>query len=192
MYSAKVSQGLFVPILLSATVCLCLCSRASAETLLEQGFRHLYNLQFADAHQTFQTWNHERPDDPMGPVSDAAVYLFSEFDRLHILQSEFFTHDQHFLTDHKLTPDPLVKKNFQASIAAARKLAAQSPNDPNSMIAAVLAAGLNSDYLALIEQQYVASFREMKSARNTAEQLLKQHPEMCDAWIAVGVENYML
>ena len=31
---------------------------------------------------------------------------FSEFDRLHILQSEFFTHDQHFITDHKLAPDP--------------------------------------------------------------------------------------
>jgi hypothetical protein len=32
----------------------------------------------------------------------------------------------------------------------------------------------------------------MKAARMLAEQLLAVHPEYYDAWIAVGVENYML
>jgi len=32
----------------------------------------------------------------------------------------------------------------------------------------------------------------MKTGRAMAEQLLAQHPEYYDAWIAVGVENYML
>jgi hypothetical protein len=48
----------------------------------------------------------------MGPVSDGAAFLFSEFDRMHILQSEFFTHDEHFINDHKLTPDPALKAKF--------------------------------------------------------------------------------
>jgi hypothetical protein len=165
---------------------------ALAETPLEQGYRHLYNLQFADAHRAFADWCHDHPGDPMGPVSDAAADLFAEFDRLHILQSEFFTHDQHFITDHKLTPDPALRGRFDAALATARQLAARAPSDPNSRLASVFASGLRSDYLALIEQQYVASFREMKTARLAADTLLKEHPELCDAWIAAGVENYML
>jgi len=179
-----------VCILIAAACC---AGAASAEpTLLDQGYRQMYNLQFPDAHQSFREWQKSHPDDPMGAVSEAAAYLFSEFDRLHILQSEFFTRDQHFITDHKLTPDPTVKKQFEAVLDDARKLAAKKPTDPNSMFAALLASGLHSDYLALIEKRYGASFQEMKTARLQAQQLLARDPQCYDAWIAVGVENYML
>src|SRR5215813_3233880 len=106
----------FLPALLSAV------ALAHAEPTLEQGYRQMYNLQFDEAHKTFGAWQAAHPQDPLGPVSDAAAYLFNEFDRLHILQSEFFTHDQHFMTDHKLTPDPEVKRRFDASLAAAESL----------------------------------------------------------------------
>ncbi|MBZ5620144.1 MAG: hypothetical protein LAQ69_15675 [Acidobacteriia bacterium] len=161
-------------------------------TLLDQGYRHLYNLEFANAHVSFQEWEHQKPDDPMGPVSDAAAYLFSEFDRLHILQSEFFTHDQHFITDHKLFPDPQLKRQFQAALAASRALAARAPGDNNALFATVLCNGLESDYLALIEKRYGASLLKMKAGRTLAERLLDADPTYYDAWIAVGVENYML
>jgi hypothetical protein len=162
------------------------------ETPLEQGYRHMYNLEFDRAHASFAEWQQMHPEDPLGPVSDAAAFLFAEFDRLHILQSEFFTHDQHFVTDHKLTPDPGLKGKFEADLAKARQLASRTPSDPNSMFAALLATGLHSDYLALIEKRYAAAFQDMKAARLGAEQLLAAHPEYCDAWVAVGVENYML
>ena len=162
------------------------------ETALEQGYRHMYNLEFDQAHRSFAEWRSLHPADPLAPASDAAAYLFSEFDRLHILQSEFFTHDQHFITDHKLTPDPALRQKFEGALAETRKLAERTPSNPDSMFAALLANGLHSDYLALIEKRYAASFQEMKQARQQAEQLLAAHPEHCDAWVAVGVENYML
>src|SRR5258707_1341861 len=83
---------------------------AFAGTSLDDGYREMYNLDFAAAHGTFAEYQKLHPGDPMGPVSDAAAYLFSELDRLHVLQSEFFTHDQHFVTDHKLVPDPLARR----------------------------------------------------------------------------------
>ncbi len=159
---------------------------------LDEGYRQMYNLQFSAAHQTFHDWQVEHPNDPLAPVSDAAAYLFSEFDRLHILQSEFFTHDQHFITDHKLTPDPTLKQQFQAALQSARSLAARAPADRNAQFAAILADGLESDYLALIEKRYAASFQVMKSGRQRAEKLLAAEPDFYDAWLAVGVENYML
>ena len=58
---------------------------------LDAGYRQMYDLRFEEAHQTFQDYREDcSPQDPMGPVSDAAAYLFSEFDRLHILQTELF------------------------------------------------------------------------------------------------------
>ena len=160
--------------------------------LLDQGYRQMYNLQFPEAHRTFADYQRQHPDDPLGPVSDAAAYLFSEFDRLHILQSEFFTHDQHFMTDHKLAPDPLLKSRFEAALDAGKRLAARQPGDANAMFATVLAGGLHGDYLALIDKRYAAAFQEMKAGRQEAEQLLTLDPQYYDAWLAVGVENYML
>ncbi|MBZ5583357.1 MAG: hypothetical protein LAQ30_14335 [Acidobacteriia bacterium] len=168
-----------------------LTALARAEAPLDTGYRQMYNLQFPEAHETFRQYQAERPDDPMGPVSDAAAYLFSEFDRLHILQSEFFTHDQHFITDHKLTPDPGVKRKFEAALAKTRELAARAKDD-NASFASILAGGLQSDYMALIEKRYVASFKQMKASRQQAEQLLTRKPQLYDAWLAIGVENYML
>ena len=161
-------------------------------TLLDAGYLQMYNLQFDQAHRTFAEWRRLHPDDPMGPASDAAAYLFTEFDRLHILQSEFFVQEDHFHTDHKLTPDPVLKRDFEAALAKATELAGRAPQDANARFAAVMCHGLQSDYLALIEKRYVPSFKEMKQARGIAEQLLAQHPDYYDAWIAVGVENYML
>jgi len=171
---------------------LCAAAFGAQPTPLDAGYRQMYNLQFAEAHQTFEEWQRQHPDDPMGFVSDAAAYLFSEFDRLHILQAEFFTHDQHFITDNKLTPDPAVKRKFDAALDKTLKLSARPPRSDNSMFAALLAGGLRSDYSALIDKRYMTSFKEMKAARQQAERLLAVNPQFYDAWLAVGVENYML
>jgi hypothetical protein len=165
---------------------------APGETLLEQGYRQMYNLQFDEAHRTFAQWQSANPNDPMGPASDAAAYLFTEFDRLHILQSEFFVNEAHFYTDRRLTPDAALKQKFEAGLDKAITLANRAPEDPNARFALVLAHGLHSDYVGLIEKRYLAAFKEMKVARSLSEQLLAAHPEYADAWIAIGVENYML
>jgi hypothetical protein len=81
---------------LAAPSVFCAEPSVAQPTLLDNGFRQMYDLQFDAAHLTFQEWMRMHPEDPMGPVADAAGYLFSELDRLHILQSEFFLHDDVF------------------------------------------------------------------------------------------------
>ena len=49
-----------------------------------------------------------------------------------------------------------------------------------------------ADYLALVEKRYLASLREVKTGRLLAEQLLAKDPSCYDAYLAIGVENYML
>src|SRR5579871_2635671 len=73
---------------------------------LNQGYAQMYDLQFDAAHRIFTDYERKNPNDPVAPASDAAAYLFREFDRLHILQSEFFVHDDNFTHTSKLKPDP--------------------------------------------------------------------------------------
>jgi hypothetical protein len=168
------------------------CVFGQASTL-EDGYSQMYNLQFEQAHQTFREWQRVHPADPLGPASDAAAYLFSEFDRLHILQSEFFSEDTSFLSMHKLTPDPQVKRDFEGDLGRARQLAMSgAPGDPNVLFAMLMTSGLESDYLALIEKRYLPALSETKQARADAERLLLEQPGNYDAYLAIGIENYLL
>jgi len=165
-------------------------------TLLDTGFRHMYNLEFDQAHRNFQEWDRTHPSDPVGPVSDAAAYLFDQFDRMKILQSEFFSSDRRFLEQRTASPDPALKRQFERSLDKAHRLAAaalaRDPQDADAAFAEILRMGLHSDYLALIERRYRASLEETKAGREMAENLLARRPDYGDAYLAIGVENYLL
>lgn len=163
---------------------------------LEIGYRQMYNLDFPAAHRTFLSWQHDHPQDPMGFVSDGAAQLFSEFDRLHILESDLFTDDAKFKSRSSLNPDPAIKKVFDHDLEQAERLAAQVlsriPNDEGAILAEVLLNGLRGDYVALIEDRDFASLSYMKKSRILAEKLLAEDPSCYDAYLAVGAENYIL
>lgn len=166
---------------------------ASSGNSLEDAYHFMYNLQFDAAHQAIHEWERAHSASPLGPAADAAAHLFAEFDRLHILQSEFFAEDSNFLSPHQLSPDPRQKQEFDQALDQTRKLAAAAPAaDPDALFAQVLAFGLNSDYLALIEKRNFAALSETKQARLAADKLLALRPDYYDAYLAVGVENYLL
>jgi hypothetical protein len=166
-----------------------------APTPIQQGFASMYNLDFAAAHRDFDAWQKLHPEDPMGPACHAAAYLFTEFARLGVLESQLFTDDKRFDNRQKLSPDPQVKNVINAELDRADSLAARAlakdANDANAQFAKVLSLGLRSDYAALVEKRNLAAIRYTKQGRALAEQLLRQNPNVYDAYLAVGVENYL-
>ena len=179
--------------------CLLLSSRltaADAPPDLNSGFQQMYNLDFAGAHQTFSEWESSYPDDPLGSVSDAAAYLFSEFNRLKILESDLFIDDQKFEKRAKLSPDPAIRTAFQGELQKGREVAnrilAAKPQDSRALLALVMANGLQGDYVALIDKKNLSALTYMKNSRSIAERLLAADPSCYDAYLAVGVENYLL
>ena len=174
----------------------CLAADMTSATPLDTGYRHMYNLQFDQAHTAFQNWQQEHPDDPLGPVSDAAAYLFAEFDRMRILDSELFIDDGKFKSRARPTPNAELKLAFQAQLVKSRRLAqaalTRDPGDVNALFSNVLADGLEGDYLALIEKRDLQALKLMKEGRSVAERLLAANPACYDAYLAVGVENYLL
>lgn len=163
---------------------------------LSQGFHEMYNLNFQGAHRTFRVYQEVAPADPMGHVADAAAYLFSEFNRLHILESDLFINDEDFDRRNAEHPDPAVKASFEAELSRADKLIdvilAASPSNANALFAKVLANGLRGDYAAMIEKRNLASLSYIKVSRTTAQQLLAIDPNCYDAYLAIGIENYLL
>lgn len=156
----------------------------------------MYDLDFGGAHRKFASWKLANPDDPMGPVSNAAAYLFSELERLHVLDSELFADDDKFRQRQRLSTDPAVKSAFDAELSSASGIAsralAKSPGDRNALLADVLAHGLEADYLSLIEHRDLAALSVVKQGRVLALHLLNTHPDCYDAYLAIGVENYLL
>ena len=171
-------------------------NRVVPQPELDRGFRQMYNLDFTGAHNTFHVYQKGRPDDPLGYVADGAAYLFAEFNRLQILESDLFIDDEKFDNRSQQKPDPAVKADFERELARSdelvSKILAASPNDANALFSRVLANGLRGDYAAMIEKRNLASLSYMKTARVTAQQLLAIDPNCYDAFLAVGVENYLL
>jgi hypothetical protein len=137
--------------------------------LLEQGYRQMYNLQFDQAHQTFAHYQQVHADDPLGPVSDAAAWLFGEFDRLHILQSELFIDDDTFNHRAKQHADPAVKQKFDAALARSQQLSdrilAQSPHDELD----VLRPEIPDDDLRTTKRSVAAHLEGVLSARGSCQ-----------------------
>ena len=165
-------------------------------SLLDHGFSGLYNLDFTGAQKDFSAWELQHPDDPVGPVSEAAGYLFSEFNRLGVLESQFFTDDSSFDARSKQTPDAAVKSRFEASLDRAQKLAntrlAKNPNDHDALFTLTLSSGLQADYAALIEKRNLSSLHYTKEASAWAQKLLAICNDCSDVLVATGFSKYII
>jgi hypothetical protein len=163
--------------------------------VIDRGYRQMYDLNFEEAHKTFAQWEREHPADPIGPVSNAAAYLFAEFDRLNILHSEFLVDASMFHHRPKVTPDPAVRQSFDRELEKSGTLADEilqrMPEDADALFARILTLGLRADYEALIERRVFDALKVIKDSRATAEKLLMLEPNYYDAYLAVGVENYL-
>jgi hypothetical protein len=163
---------------------------------LDEGYRAMYNLDFGSAHKAFGEFERQQPADPFGPASDAAAYLFSEFERLKVLRSEFFAQDKSFLGAPKLKADPAVKAQFEKALGRSRGLSEemmkQGKSPERAQFASLVCLALHADYLAMIEKENWQALNEIKDARTKAEALIAKDPSLKDGYLSVGVENYLL
>ena len=163
---------------------------------LDVGYVDLYNLDFGGAHAQFGAWMKEHPEDPLGTASDAAAYLFGEFDRLSIIDVQLFADQSRFDSRGRLTPDPAVREAFEKRAQETDKLAdaalARNPKDANALYAKTLVCGMRSDYALMIDKRDVQALSYSKQASALSHQTLAINPTMYDAYLASGVENYML
>jgi len=173
------------------------CGSAWAEpAALDRAFERMYNFDFAGAHGIVDEHMARRPEDPFAHTVRAAALLFSELDRLGVLEAEFLTNDKRLVEKKKLEPDRGVRERFHAAIergdALAQQVIAARPGDANALFSLCLNAGLVTDYMALIEKRQLASLAYAKKSHRYALQVLRADPGFHDANLTTGLTEYLL
>lgn len=164
--------------------------------LLENGYKHLYELNFTAARSDFQEYQKARPEDPLGKASEAASYLFEQFHARGVLTSEFFVNDATFLggvpgsAEQNRNPG-FVEANSQAR-EQAKKLLKTNPNDIHGLLALTIADGMESDYDAIVIKKQLPGLSMMRQAEADAKTLLAIDPTQQDANVALGMSNYVI
>jgi hypothetical protein len=165
-------------------------------TPLNDGYHALYNLDFAAAHTHFNQWMTAHPEDCLGSASDAAAYIFTEFDRLGVLDIELFADDGRFTSRTRPAVDPALKQGFNDRIAQSERLAdiaiQHNPKDSNAFYCKAVTSGMQADWASLIDRHEYGAYKFSELASKFAKQALALNPTLYDANLAVGIENYML
>jgi len=163
---------------------------------LYRGWLKMYDLRFDEAHQVFNQWKQAHAADSLGSTSDAAAFLFSEFARLGILESELFTDNTRFWGRTKVQLDPQIKTMFDREIQRADVLADSAlqarPADTNALFSKSLNLGLRAHFASLIERRDLAALSLTKEGRAYADKLTAIDPKAYDAFLGPGIENYLL
>jgi hypothetical protein len=163
---------------------------------LDAGFRLLYELKFDQAREAFAKWQQQRPTEPLGPALEAASDLFEEFYRKGVLTSEFFLDDNRMLGGIRDKPDAELERQFASAVQRAQKLArarmAQQPKDPDALFALTLIGGMQADDFFLIQKRQLDSMRSLRETDRNARILLGVAPDTDDAYLALGVANYVI
>ncbi len=185
---------------LSAGVLLALSLPLDADTeganTPDAAMNRLYNFDFTGAHRILDAFNAAHPDDALGHALQAATFMFGEFARLQILESEFFEDDKKFAEKKGLHYDPIVREQFYGEIDIARKLAlaklAKDPNDQNALFVMTISGGLLTDFTSLIERKNITSLGYAKEAQAYAVRLLAINPNYGDAYLTTGFSEYLV
>ena len=163
---------------------------------LRAGFDLLYEQKFGEAREAFTNWQSRHPDQPFAEVAMAASYLFEELSRQGVLTSDFFLNERKFLRGIDGKPDPERMTLFREALAQARQLARErqktDPKHGEALFALTLAAGMESNEESILQKRHLAALRRTKEANEYAKRLLAQNPEATDAYVALGMANYII
>ncbi len=171
-------------------------AKVAADSPVGQAFVRLYNWDFRGTHALIDEYMRASPHDPMGPAVKAAAYMFAELHRLRILELDFFADNSNVIDRKKLTPDPILKREFFARVEDAKRLAQarleKHPNDREALFAICMVTGLVTDYAALIERRRLGSFSLSRKNQVWARRLLELDPPYYDAYLTFGAVEYVV
>lgn len=164
--------------------------------VLESGFHLLYETRFEEARAQFQAWESANPEDPMGHASEAASYLFEEFYRQGVLTSEFFRDDQRLLGGISGKPNEARRAGFLAAAKTAQDVAArrlaEKPGDEEALFALTITTGMMADYASLLDKNQLETLKFIRKSESYAHELLAVDPGAADAYLTLGITNYIV
>jgi hypothetical protein len=182
---------------LPLVLCFPALALATEPDTLDAALKHMYDFDFPASHEILGRYIVQHPQDPLPYAFRASAYLFYELNRMHILESEFFTDDDQIADKKKkIDPDPATRTQFLQAVADTESHAnaalQSNPNDCQALFAMSIAQGVATDYMAFVEKRQIASLSVAKRSNTYAQRLLKLDPKFYDAYLTAGISEYML
>lgn len=176
----------------------CASTFAAADSApVDEAFRDMYNFRFQETHQVIGRYIEAHPAEPLPYAVRASAFLFSELDRLGILESEFLIDDKRIAKkDHPPEPDPRIRAQLNQALddtqSRALALLKTNPNDKSALFALCIAQGVTMDYMAFVEKHQFRSLSPAERSNSYAQRLLKLDPQFYDAYLTAGLSEYLV
>lgn len=163
---------------------------------VQSAYADFYILNYAAAETKFEQIARQHPDEPM-----AVDYLLNntvvrELYRLDLLDTTWYVHDGFLSGKHPVVEDMRVRARVDALYNQALQLSNRrlqaNPQDVNALFARGFATSMETMYTGMVEKRYGAALRLALSARNDNDAVLKMDPQYVDAYLAVGVHEFIL
>jgi hypothetical protein len=183
-------------LILAAVLCLPASAGADLPTI-DDAVQHMYDFDFPSTYQILDRYITAHPQDPLPYAFRSSAYLFSELDRLGILESEFLIDDNRIVEKkNPPTPDAAIRTQFLKALddtrARAEEALKANPSDRDALFALSIAQGVATDYMAFVEKRQISSLTSARRSNDYAQRLLKLDPKFYDAYLTAGLSEYML
>lgn len=186
-------------IALGAVAVFCVAAAAAdsgADAHRAKARNHYFNLEYDQALIEYYAALEAAGENARDWNYIATTLLYSELHRLGKLETSAFKGDNEFLDQDKPEVDPEANKRFLGAMHQARRLAearlTEAPDDPAALFSLSSGYALEANYLFMIEKSYVAALRAGMKAKKLAEEAYEADPEMVDALLAPGVQEYVV
>jgi len=179
-----------------ALLALLLGVAAAAADYRQSGHNHFFNVEYDEAVRDYTKLIEEAPGDPMAYNHLAAAQLFQELYRLGLLESSALRGDNRFLRDTKPAPDPRAKARFEETLVKGRRVAEGLLAKDRNNLTALYSLGnnyaLKGNYEFMVDKAWFAALRSGGKARDYCDQLRKRNPDYVDAYLVLGVYEYVV
>lgn len=163
---------------------------------VEAALDDFYMLDYAEAQSGFEKVAAENPTDPM--ALDYVLYntVVRELYRLDLLDTTWYVHDGFLSGRHPVTEDLRVRARVDALYNRAIQLSNQrlqaDPKDVDALFARGFATSMQTMYTGMVEKRYGPALRLALAARNDNDAVLRLDPKYADAYLSVGVHEYIV
>jgi len=172
-------------------------SASDSPPTLDDVVQHLYDFDFPATHQILDRYIAAHPQDPLPFAFRSSAYLFSELDRLGVLESEFLIDDNRIIDKkNPASPDPEIRTRFLKALddtgSRADKALKANPMDRDALFAMCISQGVATDYMAFVEKHQISSLSAARRSNDYAQRLLRVDPQFYDAYMTAGLSEYMI
>jgi hypothetical protein len=166
------------------------------EAQCTQGFQAIYQMDYKKGKEQFEKMIQSDPKHPAGYVYLASAIWLEHLSGLRRLQTQLYNRGNAFFRQKNDKNDPAIEKLFYRTIEKGKIRAdirlRSDKNDLTGLYYAGTAHGAIAGYESTVKRSFLSSLQHGKKSVEIHRRLLKTHPNFIDAYLSIGLYNYVI